>query len=94
MRMVERSFIKDPDAVLDYAFDWSTHWLQDGDTIESYEVTASSGLTKDSDSENDGIVTVWLSGGDVGENYEVSCKIVTSLGRTDARTIKIMVRDR
>ena len=92
--MVEKSFIKDPDATLDYAFDWSTYWLQDDESIISHIVTVSSGLTKDMESENSGIVTVWLSGGNVGENYEVSCRIVTSFGRTDDRTIKIMVRER
>jgi len=92
--MVEKSFVKDPDATLDYAFDWSTHWLQDGETIDSYTVTIASGLTKDSDSESSGTVTVWLSGGTAGETYEVACKIVTSHGRTDERTIEIIVRER
>ena len=87
------SFVS-PDATLDYAFDWSTHWLQDDETIDSYTVTVSSGLTKDNDSESSGTVTVWLSGGTAGETYEVACKIVTSLGRTDERTIEIIVRER
>ena len=68
--------------------------MQDDETIDSYTVTVSPGLTKDNDSEDSGIVTVWLSGGDVGENYEVACKIHTNLGRIDERTIKIMVRER
>ena len=92
--MVEKSFIKDPDATLDYAFDWITHWLQDDETIDSYTVTVASGLTKNIDSEDSGIVTAWLSGGTAGETYEVACKIVTNLGRIDERTIKIMVRER
>jgi len=68
--------------------------LQDDETIDSCTVTVSSGLTKDSDSEDSGIVTVWLSGGTAGEAYEVACKIVTSLGRTDERTVEIIVRER
>ena len=92
--MVEESFMKDPDAVLDYAFDWATNWLQDGETISSHVVTVETGLTKDSDSESSGVVTVWLSGGTVGERYDVGCRIVTSLDRTDERTIRITCRER
>jgi hypothetical protein len=33
---------KDPDAVLDYVFDWSS-WLAEGETITAAEVTAVSG---------------------------------------------------
>lgn len=92
--MVEQTFIKDSDAILDYAFDWSTNWLQTAETISSRVITVESGLTKDSDTESDGIVTVWLSGGTSGTTYTVACKIATSLNRTDERTISIAVRDR
>lgn len=86
-------FKKDPDAVLDYAFDWSS-WLATGETISSHTVTVSSGLTKDSDSESSGIVTVWLSGGTAGTWYTVACEIVTSAARTDERTMRIQVQNR
>lgn len=92
--MAERSFTKDPDAVLDYAFDWATYWLESGETISSHVVTVGAGLTNDSDSETDGVVTAWLSGGAVGTTYDVACKIVTSCGRTDERTIEIVVEER
>jgi len=92
--MTEQSFLKDPDSVLDYAFDWNTNWLQSGETISSHVVTVASGITKDSDSEGSGIVTIWLSGGTAGSSYSVACKIVTSYGRTDERTITIVVEDR
>ena len=84
--MTEAMFIKDPDAVLDYAFDWNT-WLASGETISSHVVTVPTGLTKDSDTESDGIVTVWLSGGTAGTSYNVACKIVTSDARTEERSI-------
>lgn len=92
--MAEASFVKDPDSVLDYAFDWNTNWLQTGETISSHTITVGTGLTKDSDSESDGIVTIWLSGGTAGTEYSVACKIVTSLSRTDERTIRIIVEER
>lgn len=84
---------KDPDAVLDYVFDW-TDWLEVGETIISNVITVGSGITKDSDSESAGIVTIWLSGGTHGIDYLVACKITTSLDRTDERTINIRCRDR
>lgn len=92
--MTEESFVKDPDAVLDYAFDWNANWLQTDESISSHVVTVETGLTKDSDNEASGVVTVWLSGGTAGERYDVGCEIVTSLGRTDERTIRITVRER
>ena len=84
---------KDPSAILDYGFDWSD-WLADGETISTVTITVASGLTKDSDSESDGIVTIWLSGGTAGSTYTVACKIVTSAGRTDERSMTIMVINR
>jgi len=87
------TFIKDPDAVLDYYFDW-TDWLDDGETISSRTVTVQSGLTKASDAESGGIVVAWLSGGTVGTTYTVACKVVTSDGRTDERSMHIKVQQR
>ena len=84
---------KDPQAVLDYVFDWSD-WLQDGETISSLVVTVGAGITKDSNSESAGIVTIWLSGGTHGSDYLVACKITTNLERTDERTMNIRCRDR
>lgn len=96
--MAEAAFVKDPDAILDYAFDWNNEdkgqWLQTGETISSHTVTVETGLTKDSDSETGGIVTVWLSGGALGESYLVGCKIITNLGRTDERSAKIIINER
>ena len=93
--------LKDPSAVLDYVFDW-TEWLATGETIavdsETGEklitITADTGITVDSSTEDDGKVTVWLSGGTAGINYKVACKITTSAGRTDERTIWIKVVER
>jgi len=90
-------FPKDPDAVLDYAFDWATNWLDVAETISSHTIAitgADSALVKDSDAEDSGTVTVWLSAGTAGLTYAVSCEIVTSQSRTDERTIYVKVRER
>jgi hypothetical protein len=88
--------LKDPDAVLDYKFDWDTNYLEDGETISSHAIAATSGITVDSSSITDAnrTVTVWLSGGTAGNEYTVSCEIVTSLSRTDERSMYIKVEER
>ncbi len=86
-------YLKDPNAVLDYTWDWS-NWLPAGDTIASKTVTATTGLTVASSSLTTTTVTAWLSGGTAGTVYSVACKIVTVGGRTDERTIEIQVVER
>jgi len=99
-----KTFTKDPQAVLDYKFDWAaltngtgtSDWLQASETITSYAITADTGLTVDSSSITDAgtSVTVWLSSGSEGNSYMVSCTITTSQGRTDERSIVIDVEQR
>jgi hypothetical protein len=85
-------FVKDPDAVLDYNFDW-TPWLA-GDTITSSSWVAESGITVDSDGFTATMTTVWLSGGAAGEKYEITNTIGTSNGRSEDRTFRIRVREK
>jgi hypothetical protein len=88
------TFTKDPDAVLDYQFDWSD-WLTDGDTIQDASVTATAGLTVAPDlTVTATAVTCWLSGGTAGLDYTVTCHIETAGGRVDERSIKVQVRER
>ena len=86
-------FIKDPDAVLDYGFDWDD-WLATAETISSTSWTVPSGITKDSDQYDDTTAKVWLSGGTVDTEYELTCQIATSGGRTDDRSFIIEVQER
>jgi hypothetical protein len=86
------TFVKDPSAVLDYAFDWSS-WLAD-DTISSYTITPESGLTVDSHSESAGKITFVLSGGIAATRRRVLCNIVTATGLTDERSMFINLYDR
>ena len=93
MSLTLQNPLKDPSAVLDYVFDW-TEWLATGETITDHTITADTGITVDSSTEDDGKVTVWLSGGTAGINYKVACLITTTAGRTDERTLWIRVVDR
>lgn len=86
--------IKDPQAVLDYIFDWSA-WLA-GDTISTQTLTVDTGITIDSSEIGGGntTVTAWVSGGTAGKSYRVTSRVTTAGGRTDERSIVILVRDR
>jgi hypothetical protein len=86
-------FIKDPQAVLDYGEDWSP-WLQTGETISTSTWTVDPGITKGTDTKTTTTTTVWLSAGTVGTTYSATNHITTSLGRTDERTITILVQER
>jgi hypothetical protein len=85
-------FTKDPDAVLDYAFDWSA-WLAEGEVIATSAITVPVGLTLDSEPATTSTVTAWLSGGEVGQ-HKVTCHIETNQGRADDRSITVNVRAR
>lgn len=88
-----RRYIKDPDAVLDYGFDWSD-WLATDETISSATWTVPDGITEDSTERSTTATKVWLSGGTVGSEYTVACKVVTSDGRTDERSFVVEVVNR
>jgi hypothetical protein len=97
MNTTFEKFWKDPDAILDYVVDWNDAtdpWLEAGETISSYTVTVASGLTLVADSELDGRVTVWLSGGTVGNAYTVTVHIVSSVGREDDRSFRVVIVQR
>lgn len=93
----------DPNAVLDYKWDWAsatnssgrTDWLETGETITAHTVTVV-GCTLDSSSITDSntSVTAWISGGTVGAQASVTCHITTSAGRQDDRTIRLRIAER
>lgn len=84
--------VKDPEAVLDYGYDWAT-WL-DGDTIVASSWTADTGIAVDAHSFDDTTTTVWLSGGSTPEVYKVVNHITTTDGRQDDRTIYVKMKHR
>lgn len=88
--------LKDPDALLDYTFDWSA-WLPLGDTIVTSSVTISNSasMAKESETITGGNkVVVELSGGALRDLAAVRCRITTAAGRIDDRTIYVRVQDR
>lgn len=86
------TYVKDPEAVLDYGLDWSA-WLN-GDTIAASSWTVPTGIVMDSHSYDTTHTTVWLSGGTLGATYALTNRITTAGGRTDDRTIRVTLRAR
>jgi hypothetical protein len=97
-------YIKDPDATLNYTFDWAD-WLETGETITTAVFTVEAGLTKGAESSDATTATVTLSGGTVGggagdadagidSGYRVTCRITTNGGQIDDRSIFVDVAER
>lgn len=85
-----------PGATLDIAWPWAD-WLPSGDTLDTYTLTPSAGVTVISDSDTSGTVTAWVTldaDTPVGARAEVRCDITTTGGRTDARVFYLMAMAR
>ena len=86
-------YTKDPDAVLDFAVDWS-EWIEGQDTIVTSVWESPDGLTT-ADPDLDGAkATIWLSGGVANMTYRVVNRVTTSAGRVDDRTLRVRVAER
>jgi hypothetical protein len=86
------SFVKDPSAVVDYQVNWAA-WLG-VDTISTSTWTVPTGITQNSATSTTTTATIWLSGGTAGTTYTLVNRIVTAAGRTDERSIRVLVRQR
>ena len=86
---------KDPNAVLDYTFDF-TDWLATAsDSIASASFPVTVGVVVNSSGVVAGKrVTAWISGGTVWSPASVTVRVVTSGGRTDERTINFKITER
>ncbi len=93
--------VKDPNATLDYTFDW-TQWLTD---ISDSIISATISVVPADDASTLNIVQqtvaspkviAWLSGGVAGKTYQVTCHITTAStpARVDDRSIFIKVKER
>lgn len=87
-----QTFVKDPEAVLDYEWNWA-EWLGN-DTISSHTITNDEGITLGSHTATTTAVTAWFSGGTAGINYSATCHIVTAAGRKDDRTITFVMQSK
>lgn len=88
------SFLQDPSANLDYTIDWSQYLQGTEYIIQTPVINATVGLTVGNITISGGKVVFWVSGGIQGQKYVVDCTIITSLGRTDSRSIVITFQTR
>ena len=87
---------KDPDATIDFSFNW-TPWLQDvADTIATHTILTTDGLTNEGSQVNGDLVTVFLSAGNPSKRGEVTCRISTNSSppRIEDRTIYLDIESR
>lgn len=88
------AFKKDPDATLDYQFDWTEYLTPISDSILSVVWTLSAGLTQVSQTFNATKAAIFVSGGVIDDTETIACKITTSGGRIDERTISLSIVNR
>lgn len=90
-----KGFVKDPQAILDYTFDWGP-WLGSTDTITISTWVVESPIVSEGggESKTDTTTTLFVSGGVHGNNYDVTNSITTLGGRKTDRSIELRVRNR
>lgn len=100
---------KDPNASLDYFWNWGS-WLASGETIVAQQILLTGGVTlaagqpdpaivdgslgPGGPSVPSGAVLAWLAGGTPGTSAPATCRITTSAGRTDDRSILLRLGER
>jgi hypothetical protein len=87
---------KDPDATLDWIFDWND-WLSEAETISDSEFILDPGISIDpvkGFTNTMKTTTVWLTGGTEGQVYRVTNRITTSEGRIDDRSFTLRCTNR
>lgn len=84
---------KSPDAILSYTIDW-TAWLPTGDSISAVVWTVPTGMTSVTESNTSYKASIKLSGGTAGTTYDIKCKITTTGGLTEARTLRFIIVER
>jgi hypothetical protein len=93
MPNMQQNYAKTPQAVLDYSIDWSA-WL-DSDTLSGSSWFASPpGIVIKATTKDNSRTTVWLAGGVSGVTYTITNQIRTLAGRTEERSLTILVMDR
>lgn len=101
---IVKVFVKDPDAILIYTFDWANDgpndgtldddgWLQSA-TISTSTFVVPADLTNVIDTNDTTTASIKLSGGKNGKDYIVTNRIVTNGGETEDRSIQVNVRQR
>lgn len=90
--MAVAAFIKDPNAVEDFAINWADHFAT-GETIATSTFTVPTGLTKVSESNTTTKAIVQLSSGTLHVEYLVVNHISTNQGREFDQTVIVRIEE-
>ena len=87
--------VKDPDAILDYAVDWTPFLAgTDGDTIATAQwVEVDGALTIDDLGFDGPIHSVMVSGGTIGQFHALTSRVTTVQGRVTDTTFRLYIRN-
>ena len=89
--------MKDPQAVLDYAIDWSAEYLGE-DLLAASQWTVEpdepGGVAVEGSNFDTGVATVKASGGLPGRLYKLINQVTMASGRIDQRSIVLRVEQR
>lgn len=93
-----KAFIKDPDATLDYEFNWlpwlGTDQISGTNSVWALTPVGSATIVDGSSSNTTTTTRVFIQGGEVGEEYILTNTITTISSRVDERSIKIRIQER
>ena len=85
---------KDPEALLDYIWDWTDYLTDISDTIETYTVAVEEPLVVEEYDRLGNKITAFISGGVAGTTSVATCHITTVGGRADDRSIYLKIVER
>ena len=88
------TILKDPDALLDYQFDWTAYLLTPADEIASGLFVADEGLQITNAVFGSTFAVAWITGGVVGQTHRLTCRITTTGGRVDDRSVFLKIDNR
>lgn len=83
---------KDPDAVLDYTFNWADYLAVLDDALAEVEFILDADMQQTLVTFTDTTATVWIGGGVLDRTHRVTCRITTQGGRIDDRSIFLKIK--
>ncbi len=85
-------FLKDPDARLDYTFNWADWLKDDAIQLSSWFIAGPTAeVTIVTQTNTASVATVWLEGGVSGNKVTVTNRITTIGNRIDDRSMEITI---
>lgn len=85
---------KDPDAALDYTWDWADWLASAGDTLQGATVTGAGVTVVGTPAVVGSLVVARLAGGTAGTFATATCRITTAGGQIEDRSIQLQILQR